>query len=160
MMFMRVLAPCLVCAVLTGCQAPMPMVEAPIVGAAPEIKVPRYLLLGNFVLGGDTPTIDALLEKFERVGPNAFMAKGLGMPVFEVAPGRAWCDLSFKSGIVYYEFGVQFIQPSEPGGNVVAVIRNMQADGYPVNYRVMEVAPDVYAALLYAQAMGNAQAAD
>ncbi|MNF02428.1 hypothetical protein D3C80_2015690 [compost metagenome] len=88
------------------------------------------------------------------------MAKGLGMPVFEVVPGRAWCDLSFKSGIVNYEFGVQFVQPSEPGGNVVAVIRNMQADGYPVNYRVMEVAPDVYAALLYAQTMGNTQSAD
>lgn len=151
---MRALTIFLMCVVLVGCKSSTSVVEEV------DIKVPRYLMLGKFVLGGDTPTVDALLEKFERVGPDAFIARGLGMPTFEVVLGRAWCDLSFRSGIVNYEFGVQFIQSAETGGSVAAVIRNMQADGYPVNYRVMEVAPEVYAALLYAQAKGSAQSED
>lgn len=78
------------------------------------------------------------------------MDRGLSQTYFEIYPGRAWCDISFKSGLVNYMFGVQFVQVS--GGGVTAVVRNMRTvEGYPVDSKVMEITPKVYAALVDAQ---------
>jgi hypothetical protein len=115
-----------------------------------DTDVPRYPVLGEFKLDQNTPTIDSLLAAFSNNGKYGFMARGLRYNYIEIYPGRAWCDMSFKSGLVVYLFGVQLVQASN--GNVVAVVRNMRtAENYPVDHKVLEVNPIVYAALLDAQ---------
>ncbi|MBB2886964.1 MULTISPECIES: hypothetical protein [Pseudomonas] len=121
--------------------------------------IPRYPELGDFQLNEGTPTIDALLKSFSHNGSKAFMGRGLSQTYFEIYPGRAWCDISFKSGLVNYMFGVQFVQVS--GGGVTAVVRNMRTvEGYPVDSKVMEITPKVYAALVDAQLFKPALASE
>lgn len=116
--------------------------------------IPRYPVLGGFKLNQGTPTIDALLEAFSTNGAKTFKGRGLKFNYVEVYPGRAWCDMSFRSGLVVYLFGVQFVQGDN--GDVVAVVRNMRtAENYPVDYKVLDVNSNVYAALLDAQHLNS-----
>ncbi|HEY9262063.1 hypothetical protein, partial [Chitinophaga sp.] len=147
---MKLLGVVFILFVLAGCSAgprSAMMPDPPMVALAQD--VPLYPVLGGFKLNKETPTIDALLEAFSRNGAKAFKDRGLKYNYVEVYPGRAWCDISFKSGLLTYMFGVQFVQA--PDGGVIAVVRNMRTvEGYPVDNKVLDINTDVYAALLEA----------
>lgn len=141
---------------LVGCSVPSQQdtIYAMVGPSPPPVAfaqaVPLYPVLGGFSLNENTPTIDALLESFDRNGSMTFKERGFKYSSIQVYLGRAWCDLSFKSGITRYVFGVQLVQTA--GGSVVAVVRNMRTvENYPVDYKVLEINPKLYAALLDAQ---------
>jgi len=139
---------------LAGCKAASYGDEVYAVASPPPVAlaedVPLYPELGWFNLNESIPTIDALLDAFSRNARKTFKDRGLKYSYVEIYPGRAWCDLSFKVGMTSYLYGVQFVQNA--GHNVLAVVRNMRtSENYPVDYKVLEINPKLYDALLDAQ---------